>query len=365
MTVSFSLPLSEILGLVSAGDLDTDGAVCVGAGAVKRDDEAIGCFAEEADDVLIMEELAVGRAAVVMLGKTGLVLEALTVGTPVVGGLELDDPPVDGFSVEVVVRGFTTVEVDARGLESSVTEIEVGLKAFEIESRGREVPAGFAIVLRDVVAAVLLSGAVVVCVVGVGLVVVELAALRGAAAVSVTSDTVVVRTVAFRAVVVVGVGAIDALTVVRLVPGTVFLIGASSTALAFALPATIVVALLLVVFGWGSGSDTFKTRSISFARISSSSPATSAFLPLVAVALDIVRVVRGVASSDLDADRVARRVGISITPLPLLMGSIDQVEERKEVATKRVSCIYDVVYSHIVPDESDKDQHRFQRDLYC
>jgi len=353
MTVSFSLPLSEILGLVSAGDLDTDGAVCVGAGAVKRDDEAIGCFAEEADDVLIMEELAVGRAAVVMVGKTGLVLEALTVGTPAVGGLELDDPPVDGFSVEVVVRGFTVVEVDARGLESSVTEIEVGLKAFEIESRGREVPAGFAIVLRDVVAAVLLSGAVVVCVAGVGLVAVELAALRGAAAVSVTSDTAVVRTVAFRAVVVVGVGAVDALTVVRLVPGTVFLIGASSTSLAFAFPATVVVALLLVVFGWGSGSDTFKI-SISFARISSSSPATPAFLPFVTVALDIVRVVRGVASSGLDADRVARRVGISITPLPLLMRSVDQVEERKEVATKRVSCIYDVVYSQIVPDESDK-----------
>lgn len=291
-----------------------------------------------------------------MVGWIDLVLETLTVGGPVVGGLELDDPPVDGFSVEVVVRGLTTVEVDARGFKSSIAAVAVGLKAFEIESIGREVPADFEIVLRDVVAAVLLSGAAVVevRVVGVGLVAVEVAALRGAAAVSVTSDTVVVRTVAFRAVVVVGVGAVDASTVVRLVPGNVFLIGASSTSLAFTFPATVVVALLLVVFGWGSGSDTFKTRSISFARISSSSPATSAFLPLVTVALNIVRVVRGVASSGLDADRVARRVGISITPLPLLMGSIDQVEERKEVATKRVSRIYDVVYSHTVPDESDK-----------
>jgi hypothetical protein len=169
------------------------------------------------------------------------------------------------------------------------------------------------VVLRDVVAAVLLSGAVdEVWVVDVGFV--ELVVLRDDTAGSATSETAVVRTAAFRAVVVVDVGAVGALTVVRLGAGTVFLIGTSSTSLAFPLPATVVVPLLFVVFACGSGSDTFKIRSISLANISSSSPTTSAFLPLVTVALDIVRVVRGVASSGFDADRVARRVGISITP---------------------------------------------------
>jgi hypothetical protein len=172
------------------------------------------------------------------------------------------------------------------------------------------------IVLRDVVVAVLLSGAVVeVWVFDVGFVAVELVVLRDTTAGSATtSDTAGVRTVAFRAVAVVDVEAAGALTVVRLAAGAAFLIGASFVSVAFPFASTVVVLLLFVVLACGSGSDTFKTRSISLANNSSSSPATSALLPLVTVALDIVRVVRGVASSGFDAERVARRVGISITP---------------------------------------------------
>jgi len=103
MTISFSFPLSDILGRVSADDLDTDGAVCAGAGAVKRDDEATGCLAGTADEVLIVEELAVGLEEVDVVGTAGLVLGTLAVAAVVVGTLELDDPLVDGFSVEVVV----------------------------------------------------------------------------------------------------------------------------------------------------------------------------------------------------------------------------------------------------------------------
>jgi len=143
---------------------------------------------------------------------------------------------------------------------------------------------------------------------------VEPVTLRDTTAGSATSDTAVVRAVAFRAVVVVDVEVVGALTVVRLVAGTVLLTDASSTSLAFPLPATATALLPFVALACGSGSDTFNIRSISLANISSSSPATSAFLPLVTVALDIVRVVRGVASSGFDAERVARRVGISITP---------------------------------------------------
>jgi hypothetical protein len=267
------------------------------------------------DELLILEELAVGLEEVNVVDAVGLVLEILTAGGPVVGGLELDGPLVDGFSTVVVVRGFTNVEVDVRGFESSVTAAVVDLTAFEMDSGGREVPTALEIVLRDVVAAVLLSGAAEVWVVDVGFVAVELVVLRDTTAGSATaSDTAGVRTVAFRAVVVVDVGAVGALTVVRLVAGTVFLTGASSTSLAFPFPVTDVVLLPFVVLACGSGSDTFKTRSISLANISSSSPATSAFLPLVTVALDIVRFVRGVASSGFEVDRVARRVGISISP---------------------------------------------------
>jgi len=303
------------LGRVSADDLDTDGADCAGAGAVKRDDEATGCLAGTADEVLIVEELTVGLEEVDVIGTVGLLLGTLAGAGVVVGTLELDDPLVDGFSAEVVVRGFTTaVVLDVRGFTSSGTAPVVGLIALEIDSEGREVPAAFAIVLRDDVATVLLSGAVEVWLVNVGCVAVELVVLRDTTAGSATSETAVVRTVAFRAVAVVDVEAVGALTVVRLVAGTVLLTGASSTSLAFPLPATVAALLPFVALACGSGSDTFKIRSISLANISSSSPATSAFLPLVTVALDIVRVVRGVASSGLDAERVARRVGISVTP---------------------------------------------------
>ena len=262
-----------------------------------------------------MEELATGLEEVDVVETAGLVLGTLAVAGVVVGTLELDDPPADGFSVEVVVRGFTTaVVLDVRGFTSSGTAPVVGLIALEIDSEGREVPAAFAIVLRDDVATAFLSGGVEVWLVDVGFVAAELVVLRDTTAGSATSDTAVVRTIAFRAVVVVGDEAVGALTVVRLVAGTVFLIGASSPSLAFPLPDTVVALLPFVALACGSGSDTFKIRSISLANISSSSPATSAFLPLVTVALDIVRVVRGVASSGLDAERVARRVGISITP---------------------------------------------------
>jgi hypothetical protein len=272
------------------------------------------------DELLILEELAVGLEELDVVGMTGLVLGTLTVAGVVVGTLELDDPLVDGFSVEVVVRGFTTVELAARGFASSDVATVVGLRALEMDSEGREVPAIFGSVLRDVVAAVLLSGAAEVWVVDVGFVAVELVVLRGTTAGSATtSDTAGVRTVAFRAVVVVDVEAAGALTVVRLATGAAFLIGASSAPLAFPLLTAAVLLLLFVVLACGSGSDTFKIRSISLAKISSSSPATSAFLPLVTVALDIVRVVRGVASSSFDAERVARRVGISIHPLCLCL----------------------------------------------
>jgi hypothetical protein len=140
MTISFSFPLSDILGRVRVDDLDIDGALCVGAGAAKRDDEATGCFAVVADVLLILEELAVGLVEEDMVGTTGLVLETLTVEGPVIGGLELDDPLVDGFSVEVVVRGLTTVVIDVRGFRSSDAAIAVGLGTFEIDSEVREVP---------------------------------------------------------------------------------------------------------------------------------------------------------------------------------------------------------------------------------
>jgi hypothetical protein len=128
MTISFSLPLSDILGRVRADDLDTDGALCVGAGAVERDDEATGCFATVADEVLILEELATGLEEMDVVAAVGLVLETLTVEGPVVGGLEVDGPLVDGFSVEVVMRGFTNVEVDVRGFETSGTAAVVDLR---------------------------------------------------------------------------------------------------------------------------------------------------------------------------------------------------------------------------------------------
>jgi hypothetical protein len=136
MTISFSFPLTDILGRVSAADLDTDGALCVGAGATKRDDEATGCFTVVADVFLILEELAAGLEEVDVVETTGLVLATLTVEGPVVGGLELDDPLVDGLSVEVVVRGFTTVVIDVRGFVSSDAAIAVGLGTFEIDSEG-------------------------------------------------------------------------------------------------------------------------------------------------------------------------------------------------------------------------------------
>jgi len=135
MTISFSFPFSDILGRVSADDLDTDGAVCAGAVAVKRDDEATGCFAGAADEVLIVEELAVGLEEADVVGTAGLVLGTLAEAGVVVGTLELDDPLVDGFSVELVVRGFTTTGVsDVRGFNSSDAAVAVGLKAFEIDS---------------------------------------------------------------------------------------------------------------------------------------------------------------------------------------------------------------------------------------
>jgi hypothetical protein len=223
MTISFSFPLSDILGRVRVDDLDTDGALCVGAGAARRDDEATGCLAVVADGVLIVAELAVGLEEVDMVGTVDLVLEPLTVGGPVVGGLELDGPLVDGFSVEVVVRGLTAVVLDVRGFKSSVAAAVVVLEIFEIDSEGREVPTALEVVLRDVVAAVLLSGAVdEVWAVDVSFV--EVVVLRDDTAGSATSETAVVRTAVFRAVVVVDVGAGGALTVVRLGAGTVFLI---------------------------------------------------------------------------------------------------------------------------------------------
>jgi hypothetical protein len=79
--------------------------------------------------------MAVGLDEVDVFGTVDLVLEALTVGAEVVVGLRLNDPLVDGFSVEVVVRGFTTaVVLDVRGFISSGTAAVVGLKAFEIDS---------------------------------------------------------------------------------------------------------------------------------------------------------------------------------------------------------------------------------------
>ena len=144
---------------MSEDDLGTDGAVCVAAGAVKRDDEATGCFAVVNEAVLILEELATGLEAVVVVGTAGLVLDTLTGGGPVVGGLELDGPPVDDFSAEVVVRGFTTVDVDVRGFSSADAAIVVDLPGLEIDSEVREVPTALEVVLRDVVAAVLLSDA--------------------------------------------------------------------------------------------------------------------------------------------------------------------------------------------------------------
>ena len=87
------------------------------------------------DEVLIVEELAVGLEEVDVVGTAGLVLGTLAGAGVVVGTLELDDPLVDGFSVEVVMRGFTTAVVfDVRGFKSSDAAVAVGLKACAIDS---------------------------------------------------------------------------------------------------------------------------------------------------------------------------------------------------------------------------------------
>ena len=121
-------------------------------------------------------------------------------------------------------------------------------------------------------------------------------------------------------VAVVELEVIGALTVVRLVVGTVLLIGAVTASLSLPFPTTAVL-LLLEVLSCGSGSDTFSILSISLAKISSPFPAsTSAFFPLAAVALVAILVVRGVATSSArDAERVARWVGISSALISLCL----------------------------------------------
>jgi hypothetical protein len=170
-----------------------------------------------------------------------------------------------------------------------------------------------------------------------------------------------VRVVALRAVVVAGVEVVlvvDALTVGRaVVVVAVLLTGTASTSLAFPFPATAVVARLFVALACGSGSDTLKIRSISLARVSPSFPAsTSTFFALVAVALAAVLVVRGVAtSSGLDAERVARRVGISIAPMSLCLRcpSIEWRNEKKSrPSASHVYMTWHIMVS--VPGLSDK-----------
>lgn len=309
--------MSEILGRVELDGVDREmiGAFAASTGAVNRDEEAIGCFDAVADEVLIVEELGVGLDDVDVVVTAVLVVEALAGTESLEGNLGVDVAVVDGLAVETTVLGLTEAEVVVRGFASS-DDMAVGAMVVDpVGSVGREIPASLVVVIRAVAAAVLRSGTVDEVAVFVCFVAVEVVVLRGATAGSATFGSTAVRTVGFRAVV--GVAAIDveacALAVVRLAAGTVRFTGTASTSLAFPLPVTAVVVLLFVVLSCGSGSETLNIRSISLANISSSF-STSTFLPLVTVALDVVRVVRGVASSGFDAERVARRVGISSTP---------------------------------------------------
>jgi hypothetical protein len=318
-SISFSFPFSEILGRVEldGADLDVDGTVWVVSDAVTRDDEAIGCLVAVADEVVAGAEPGVGLAVVDVVETIGLVVGALADTDPVediAGTRELDEPVVDGITVEVVVRGFTVTGVVVLGLTVSDVATEVGLDAFKVEPSCRE---GSSCVVRREVAVTGFRSITIeeLCVAFTA--VVELAERRGGTAGSSEVDAEVARAVVRRAVVVVEVELAGALTVVRAVVAPVVrLTVAASTSSAFTFPLATAVVLLFVALACGSGSETFRTRSISFARMSSSFPAsTSTFLAFVIAALAAVRVVRGVAtSSALYAERVAMRVGISSAP---------------------------------------------------
>ena len=320
MAISFSLPLSDTLGRIAldAVDRDVEGAFWV-KGAAERDDEGIGSFVVLPAEFLIVEELAIGFADAGCAVRGALPAGAFTEAEPVADALEIDSPlsfcmaavVVEG-GLTVVEEGLTMVGLVVRGIAVAELAATAGLASFDELSIGRDTRISSDNLLRDDdAAAVLRSGTVedAVAVVVVGLALRE--AIVGSAAVVVNA----VRTVGLRAVATVAVAEVEvdcALTVVRLALGTAFLVGAASASFSFPFAATIVL-LLFVAFACGVGSDTFNTRSISLAKISSSSPASaSSFLARVADAFAAVLVVLGVATSSArDAERVARRVGIS------------------------------------------------------
>jgi hypothetical protein len=136
--------LSEILGRIglSAVDLDDEGTACAATGAVKRDDEAIGCLVVDAEELLIVVELAVGLD--VNMVETVLATEALAGSEPlatVAGGRELDGPLVDGLTAEVVVRSLAEAAAVVRGFTVSETVIVGALEVVEVDSAGRALPA--------------------------------------------------------------------------------------------------------------------------------------------------------------------------------------------------------------------------------
>jgi len=239
-----------------------------------------------------------------------LVVGALTV-EEVVEGLALDDPAAGGLTVELTERDLVVAELDGRGFAS--LELDPVVRGASSSS--------FVVGLRDVEAVGAFRSVVVedIRVVAGSLAFVEVEAVvlrvEGAGSTCFVVDAVVAVGRRAAVVVIAEAAVVGALTVVRVaVAGAGFLVVASVSFAFPLLPAATVVLVLFTNLVCGSGSETFRTRSISFAKTSSSSPfSTAGFLAFVTAVLAVVRVVRlGPGSSALEADLVAKRVGILV-----------------------------------------------------
>lgn len=348
---------AEVVGGAAAG-AEENAADCV------RGVEAIGCLAVLVDATLLEDVLAVDFEVIVgtpvldpEATVTGLeaVVEALALWVEdvpatglaeapelvdlvggglavvdVVEGLALDDPAAGGLTVELTERDLVVAELDGRGFAS--LELDPVVRGASSSS--------FVVGLRDVEAVGAFRSVVVedIRVVAGSLAFVEVEAVvfrvGGTESTSFVVDTVLAVGRRAAAVVVAEAAVVGALTVVRVaVAGAGFLVVAS-VSFAFPLPAAATAVLVLLTdLVCGSGTETFKTRSISFAKTSSSLPfSTAGFLAFVTVVLAVVRVVRlGPGSSALDVDLVAKRVGIlvaCITPNMTLGGGLNEKKSR-------------------------------------
>jgi hypothetical protein len=278
----------------------------------------------------------------------------------VVDGLALDDPAAGGLTVvELTVRGFMVAELDGSGFAS-----------LEVDAMFRETSSPFVVIgLRDVAAAETVVEGVGVAADSLAFVEVEAIVRRTGGTGSVSFAADIVLDVGRRAVVVVAaeVEAVGALTVVRVVVTGVAFLMVVSVSFALPFPAAVIVLVLFTAFVCGSGSETFKTRSISFASISSSSPFSAAgFLVFVTAVLVVVRVGRlGPGSSALDAERVARRVGIfsqqAIYKISSTWsGGLNEKKSRGGTWSDASDDGNDVAIQCHVPEEGDKRGLRFR-----